>query len=50
MQCMMFVGFRAMGLKINGTIIDTMIAAALCDENQFRFDLNTCAKRYTRCR
>ena len=37
---------RAMGLKINGTIIDTMIAAALCDENQFRFDLNTCAKRY----
>ena len=38
---------RAMGLKINGTIIDTMIAAALCDENQFRFDLNTCAKKYT---
>jgi len=37
---------RAMGLKINGTIVDTMIAAALCDENQFRFDLNTCAKRY----
>ena len=38
---------KAMGLKINGRIIDTMIAAALCDENQFRFDLNTCAKRYT---
>jgi DNA polymerase I-like protein with 3'-5' exonuclease and polymerase domains len=37
---------RAMGLKINGQIIDTMIAAALCDENQFRFDLNTCARRY----
>ena len=37
---------RAMGLNINGTIIDTMIASALCDENQFRFDLNTCAKRY----
>ena len=37
---------RAMGLKINGQIIDTMIASALCDENQFRFDLNTCAKRY----
>ena len=35
---------RSMGLKINGTIIDTMIASALCDENQFRFDLNTCAK------
>jgi DNA polymerase I-like protein with 3'-5' exonuclease and polymerase domains len=38
---------KAMGLKINGRIIDTMIASALCDENQFRFDLNTCAKRYT---
>ena len=37
---------RSMGLNINGTIIDTMIASALCDENQFRFDLNTCAKRY----
>jgi DNA polymerase I-like protein with 3'-5' exonuclease and polymerase domains len=24
-----------------------MIAAALCDENQFRYDLNTCAKKYT---
>ena len=23
---------RALGLKINGRIIDTMIAAALCDE------------------
>ena len=32
--------------NINGDIIDTMIASALCDENQFRFDLNTCAKRY----
>ena len=38
---------RAMGLKINGTIVDTMIAAHLCDENQFRFDLNTCSKEYT---
>ena len=38
---------RSMGLQINGRIVDTMIAAALCDENQFRFDLNTCAKRYT---
>ena len=37
---------RSMGLNINGAIIDTMIASALCDENQFRFDLNTCAKRY----
>ena len=38
---------RAMGLKINGRIIDTMIASALCDENQLRYDLNTCSKRYT---
>ncbi len=38
---------RSMGLKINGIIVDTMIAAALCDENQFRYDLNTCAKKYT---
>ena len=38
---------RSMGLNINGKIVDTMIAAALCDENQFRFDLNTCAKKYT---
>ena len=37
---------RSMGLNINCAIIDTMIASALCDENQFRFDLNTCAKRY----
>ena len=38
---------RSMGFTINGKIVDTMIAAALCDENQFRFDLNTCSKRYT---
>ena len=38
---------RSMGLKINGTIIDTMIASALVDENQMRYDLNNCAKRYT---
>jgi len=38
---------RSMGFTINGRIVDTMIAAALCDENQFRFDLNTCSKRYT---
>jgi len=38
---------RAMGLKINGRIIDTMIASALCDENQLRYNLNTCSKRYT---
>ena len=38
---------RAMGLKINGRIIDTMIASALVDENQLRYDLNHCSKRYT---
>jgi DNA polymerase-1 len=38
---------RALGLSINGKIIDTMIASALVDENQMRYDLNNCAKRYT---
>jgi DNA polymerase I-like protein with 3'-5' exonuclease and polymerase domains len=38
---------RAMSLKINGRIIDTMIASALVDENQMRYDLNNCSKRYT---
>jgi DNA polymerase I-like protein with 3'-5' exonuclease and polymerase domains len=37
---------RAMGLKINGHIIDTMIAAALCDENRLRYDLNGCGRDY----
>lgn len=37
---------QSMGLGIKGRLVDTMIASALCDENQFRFDLNTCAKRY----
>ena len=32
---------RAMGLKINGDIVDTMIAAAITDENRFRYDLNS---------
>ena len=38
---------RAAGFKINGRIIDTMIGSALVDENQMRYDLNSCAKRYT---
>ena len=38
---------RALGLSINGRIIDTMIASALVDENQMRYDLNNCSKRYT---
>jgi DNA polymerase I-like protein with 3'-5' exonuclease and polymerase domains len=37
---------RAMGLTIKGRIVDTMIASALVDENQLRYDLNNCARRY----
>jgi len=37
---------RAMGLKINGRVIDTMIGAALCDENRLRYDLNGCGRDY----
>ena len=32
---------RAMGIKIEGQIVDTMIAASLVNENRFRFDLNS---------
>ena len=38
---------RHLGLTIRGRIIDTMIACALVDENQLRYDLNNCSKRYT---
>ncbi len=38
---------RSLGLSIKGRIVDTMIASALVDENQMRYDLNNCAKRYT---
>ena len=38
---------QAIGLSISGKIIDTMIASALVDENQMRYDLNNCSKRYT---
>ena len=37
---------RAEGFTIKGRIIDTMIASALVDENQLRYDLNNCSKRY----
>ena len=37
---------RALGLKINGRIIDTMIAAGLVDENRLRYDLNGCGRDY----
>jgi DNA polymerase I-like protein with 3'-5' exonuclease and polymerase domains len=32
---------RNLGIKINGLIVDTMIAASLIDENRFSFTLNT---------
>ena len=38
---------RAEGFKINGTIVDTMIATSLIDENRMRYDLNSVAKQYT---
>ena len=38
---------QALGLSVSGRIIDTMIASALVDENQMRYDLNNCSKRYT---
>ena len=38
---------RHLGLTIRGRIIDTMIASALVDENQLRYDLNSCSRRYT---
>ena len=34
------------GFNINGPIVDTMIAAALINENRFSFALNSCAKDY----
>jgi DNA polymerase I-like protein with 3'-5' exonuclease and polymerase domains len=37
---------RAMGLKINGMIVDTMIAAAVTDENRYRYDLNSLSWKY----
>ena len=37
---------RAMGIKINGRIIDTMIAASLVDENRWGFTLDGVAKQY----
>jgi len=34
---------RNLGLKINGLIVDTMIASSLLDENRFSYTLNTLA-------
>jgi len=38
---------RSMDLHVSGTIIDTMIATSLIDENRMRYDLNSVAKQYT---
>ena len=37
---------RNMGIKINGEIIDTMIAAAIIDENRWSYSLNNVARDY----
>ena len=37
---------RAMGLKIEGRIVDTMIAGSLVDENRFRYDLGSLGRDY----
>ena len=38
---------RSMGFKINGKIVDTMIAASLVDENRFSYTLDSLGKEYT---
>ena len=37
---------RAEGLKIEGQIVDTMIAGSLVDENRFRYDLGSMGRDY----
>ena len=37
---------RRLGFKINGDIVCTMIAAAITDENRFRYDLNSLSWHY----
>ena len=37
---------RSLGFRINGGIIDTMIAASLVNENRFRYTLDAVAKDY----
>ena len=37
---------KAMGIKINGLIVDTMIAASLVDENRFQYSLNSISWDY----
>ena len=37
---------KAMGIKINGLVVDTMIAASLVDENRFQYSLNSVSWDY----
>ena len=37
---------RASGLEIRGSIVDTMIAGSLVDENRFRYDLGSLGRDY----
>ena len=37
---------RASGLKINGEVVDTMIAGSLVNENRFRYDLGSMGRDY----
>jgi DNA polymerase I-like protein with 3'-5' exonuclease and polymerase domains len=37
---------RAEGLKINGEVVDTMIAGSLVNENRFRYDLGSMGRDY----
>ena len=46
MLCTMYALLGLKGLKINGTIIDTMISGSLVDENRFRYDLGSMGRDY----
>ena len=35
---------QAMGIQVNGEIVDTMVAAAIVDENRWAYNLNALAK------
>ena len=37
---------QAMGIQVNGEIVDTMVAAAIVDENRWAYNLNALAKDY----
>ena len=37
---------RAMGIEVKGEVVDTMVAAALIDENRFSYTLNSLSKDY----